>query len=254
MRNVHIVYFSPTFSSKKVAQMIGCGLGGRVEEIDITKPEIPELTFSQDDLVIFAVPVYSGRVPGLVATHFQKIKGNGALAVSVVVYGNRDYDDSLLELKSLCKNAGFEVVACGAFIAQHTYSAKIAAGRPNAQDEEVAKNFGKQILAKITDGKAPWPEIAVKGNYPYVKLGAGHIVPFCSEACTLCGHCAETCPTGAIPLTAPNTTTEETCIACGRCIKICPQNARSFPNKVVETVEQHLLGLCKEEKQPELYL
>ncbi len=61
----------------------------------------------------------------------NKIKGNGAKAVAVVVYGNRDYDDTLLELKNVLEENGFVVGAMVAAIAEHSIARNLAAGRPD---------------------------------------------------------------------------------------------------------------------------
>ena len=65
-------------------------------------------------------------------------------AIVAVIYGNRDYDDALLELADIAVEDGFEVVAAGAFIAQHCIFPKVANGRPDASDMAVATDFIKR--------------------------------------------------------------------------------------------------------------
>lgn len=244
--------YSPTFTGRKVARFIGAGLGG-AEEIDLAKPEITGYEFSEDDLVVFAAPVYAGRLPKPAAERLQAIRGNGALAVAVVVYGNRDYDDALLELKDLCELSGFEVVACAAFIGQHTYSAQFATGRPDDTDAEIARAFGRAIAEKLEAGEPRQP-VRVKGTRPYKPLPTSHPALLCSDDCVLCGACAKSCPTGAIPKDEPNTTDSEVCIACGRCIRVCPTQARDFPSDFLKAVAARLAPLCAGYKEPETFL
>ena len=51
----------------------------------------------QEDICIVAVPSYGGRVPDAAVSRLRQMKGNGAGAILMVVYGNRDYDDTLAE-------------------------------------------------------------------------------------------------------------------------------------------------------------
>src|SRR6056297_3543569 len=119
-------------------------LGSINKEYDITleKNRKNSIKFNEGDLVIFGVPVYSGRVPDLLLEYFNKIKGNNTKAVFVVVYGNRDYDDALLELKDIFENNGFENIASAAFIGEHSYTKKVAKNRPDEKDIKTALNFG----------------------------------------------------------------------------------------------------------------
>ena len=252
MKKVTLATYSPTYTGLKVARMIGEGLGG-AEEIDLAKPEVTEYRFSEGDLVVFEAPVYGGRLPRLAAERLRAIRGSGALAVAAVVYGNRDYDDALLELKDICEENGFTVVACGAFIGEHTYSAKFAAGRPDEKDAEIARAFGRAVGEKVAVG-APYEAVTVKGNRPYKPLPTAHPVPDCSDDCVLCGACAKSCPAGAIPEDAPNTTDDDVCIACGRCIRVCPTQARAFPAAFRQSVEARLAPVCAGYKQPETFL
>ena len=48
------------------------------------------------------------------------LKGNGARAVLLVVYGNREYEDTLLELSDVMEAAGFSPVAAVAAVAEHS--------------------------------------------------------------------------------------------------------------------------------------
>lgn len=49
--------------------------------------------------------------------YLNSIKGNGVLAIGVVVYGNRNFDDALIELRYILELDGFTVIARAAFIA-----------------------------------------------------------------------------------------------------------------------------------------
>ena len=66
---------------------------------------MPDLT--EKDIVIIASPVYGGRLPIQVSDALQRLNGNNARAIAIVVYGNRDYDDALLELTDILSAKSF---------------------------------------------------------------------------------------------------------------------------------------------------
>ena len=99
-----LVCFSPTGTTEAVLRGIARGLDQRTPElIDITKPEARKqhLQTSEDELLVVAVPVYMGRVHALLTDWLQAIQARNTPAVCVVVFGNRAYDDALLELRNI---------------------------------------------------------------------------------------------------------------------------------------------------------
>jgi hypothetical protein len=72
-----------------------------VEYIDFTLPggRQGQYSFEEEDLVVLGMPTYAGRVPNKALPFLRELfDGNGALAVSIVTFGNRDFDSSLTEL------------------------------------------------------------------------------------------------------------------------------------------------------------
>ncbi|MBR4311188.1 MAG: 4Fe-4S binding protein, partial [Akkermansia sp.] len=176
----------------------------------------------------------------------------GQKAVAVVVYGNREFEDALLETTDALEDNGFRVIAAAAFIAEHSIARTIAAGRPNAEDTATAAEFGKAVAAKLaSDDKTP---VTVPGNYPYKDLPKMPVVPLTLESCGGCGRCARLCPVGAIPAAAPHTTDASKCILCMRCVAVCPRRARLLPPPVLEMFTQRLIAVATEPKQAELFL
>jgi len=124
------MYFSATGTTEKIVCKIGEEILGNINSkitintIDFTLPESRknEILFNNEDVVIIGVPVYAGRVPNVLLKYLNSIKGNGALAIPVVVYGNRNYDDALIELNDILELNGFNVIAAGAFIGEHSFS------------------------------------------------------------------------------------------------------------------------------------
>ena len=181
------------------------------------------------------------------------LKGHGQSAVAVAVYGNRAFDDALLELKDALEANGFQVVAAGAFVAEHSIARSIATGRPDAHDLEVAGKFGADIMQKLTGEDLT--SIQVPGDPAYREKASGSLPhPVAGEICVGCGTCAKSCPVGAIPLEASAETDGSKCINCMRCISVCPTNARSLPEAVLSAVEGMLQKAASEPKQPEIFL
>lgn len=223
---LHTIYFSPSGTTKKTARLIAGNIDADFIEHDITLGDVPVL--NDDDPVLIAVPVYAGRVPELASARLSRLCGNGRKAVAAVIYGNRDYDDALLELCEILFARGFDVVTAGAFIAQHCIFPKVAADRPDEYDEQKIKKFAEYTVKAFSSGSSL--DIGtVKGKKPYKKPGA---VPLHPEAdkkvCNECGKCATQCPVEAIDHEHPYFTDKTKCISCCRCINICPQGARSF--------------------------
>ena len=116
------------------------------DSLDLTYPgAIETKTFDSDELVVIGVPVYAGRVAPLAAQRLKAINGNNTLAVLVLLYGNREYEDVLIELRNMVLSASFQPVAASAFIGEHSFSSSlmpIAPGRPDRDDFVSAVSFG----------------------------------------------------------------------------------------------------------------
>ena len=108
-----------------------------------------EIASPEGDLVVAAAPVFGGRIPGLVAEKLKKIDGNGKRAVTLAVYGNRAYDDALLELNRVMEEQGFQVIASAALVAQHSMAPEVAQGRPDDADSQAILNFSRKVLEKL---------------------------------------------------------------------------------------------------------
>lgn len=223
------VYFSPSGSTKKVVDFIVEELDIPSEPVDFTVSAMTPFEIKEPDRVmLFAAPVYAGRVPRLARERFSAVKGRGQKAIVLVVYGNRDFDDALLELCDLVTSLGFEVVAAAAFVAQHCIFPKVAAGRPDAEDKEKMSIFASKVREALSSGSALDTDI-VSGERPYRRPGGVPIHPSVIRSlCNSCGVCASECPTGAISRVHPDTTDTSKCISCCRCINVCPRDARHF--------------------------
>ena len=225
-----LVYFSATYTTKKVMQTIVKQFGGNVIEHDITQDTLKnEIVLGDDNLLIVGAPVYAGRIPEIALRSFGKFKGNNTPAVIVCVYGNRDYDDALLELKDTVESNGFKVISAAAFIAQHSIFPKVGLHRPDEKDIAEIEKFGNKsaaLLESIKDISA-LQEVIAEGNRPYKTPGKIPLRPKGDKKCNGCGTCVKLCPAQAILADKPRKT-NKICIACGRCIVVCPQKARNF--------------------------
>lgn len=255
MKSVNLIYFSASGTTKSVISTLYEGLGdvGKKEYDLLRQPPKQSVTIAADTPAIFAAPVYAGRVPALCADIIKQFKGTNTPAVAIVVYGNRDYDDALLELTDILKANGFIIVAAAAFIAQHSIFPVVAEGRPDKKDKETIKEFGEKCnkaFAEFT-GKE---NIAVKGNIPYCKAASIPIKPSGDSKCNTCGACIKVCPTNAININSPRKTDKSRCISCTACITVCPQNARKFHGPLYAIAEKGFSKKNMLRKEPELFV
>lgn len=244
-------FFSPTGTTEQVGTSVAQGSQWNIENVDLSAP-VAGRTIPTDAVLAISIPVYGGRIPPVAVERMKSLKGQGGPAVAIAVYGNRDFDDALVELQDVLTENGFQVIAGGAFIAEHSLARTIAAGRPDEHDLSIARDFGKALTEKLEKGDTSAP--LFPGNRPYKPLGPeGPVHPVANDACVSCGTCAQSCPVSAIPINAPNTT-GDACINCARCIKVCPVGARSFPAPFTEQVTAMLSKVAGEPKEPQLFL
>lgn len=246
INNIWKVYFSATGTTMEIVETIGNSLANSFETnaltFDFTLPEMrtsfPEI--SENDLVVFGVPTYAGRVPNLLLKYLDTIQGYGALAIPVVTFGNRAFDNALIELRNILENHGFKTVAGGAFVCEHSFSYTLAAGRPDGNDIAFTKNFAEAIynkVSKIDKNSYQHKPIFVDGDetagYYQPKTDEGapidirKVKPKTNVSCTKCGTCAKVCPMGSISF-EDFSTINGICIKCGACVKKCPAKAKYF--------------------------
>ena len=247
------IYFSPTGGTKKIIDAVSDMWSCEKETLDLFSQDKPyKCAFNEDDICIVAVPSFGGRVPALAIERMQELKGNKAKTIFIAVYGNRDYDDTLLELKDTLENLDFCCIAGIAAIAEHSIFRQFATNRPDDKDIKELKDFAKQIQQKIQSGVKDTP--LVKGNHPYKKYGEVPLAPKANNTCTNCGICAAECPVKAIPKDNPRTVDKTKCIACMHCISVCPNHSR-VNNKILTFVSaQALKKSCGSRKQNQLFL
>ena len=251
IKTVWGAYFSATGTTKKVvttlAKSLAEGLGAEYKEFTFDAPAVrkEEKSFTADDLVVMGVPVYAGRVPNLIMPFIRDlVKGNGALAVPVVLYGNRNFDDGLMELRNLLRDNGFHPIGGAAVVGEHSFSTILGAGRPDADDMALVAKLGQGVLEKVrTMTEAPAEAVEVEGCdpiRPYYTPRDRHGEPIKDflkakpvtdpDKCVHCGLCARICPMGSIN---PENVSEVLgkCIKCCACVKRCPTGAKYFDHE-----------------------
>ncbi|MGM9975247.1 MAG: EFR1 family ferrodoxin [Clostridiaceae bacterium] len=241
--NICGMYFSATNTTETVVTTItnelSNYLGCHKEYYSFTLPKDREniKEFSPEDIVVFGTPVIAGRVPNVLLKYIRSLRGNGAKAIPVVLYGNRSYDDALIELRNLLEEDGFHTVAAAAFVGEHSFSSTLAKGRPDAEDLNSAVHFARQIGEKLLKGDFH-SSIEVKGNpnpsvyyQPRDKEGNPinilKVKPKTNSSCIDCKLCAEICPMGSIDFDNVKEV-QGICIKCCSCVKKCPVGAKYF--------------------------
>lgn len=248
------IYFSPTGGTKKVVDIIGSVWNRKGEEIDLMKrDEEKEYRFQPEDLCIVAVPSFGGRVPQTALEQLGRMSGGGARVILTAVYGNRDFDDTLLELKETLSRAGFFCAAAVAAVAEHSIIHKFGAGRPDAQDAKQLREFAGQIKEMLNrpDEKE---EVQVRGNYPYREYHGVPMKPKADKNCIKCGRCVAECPVHAIPKKNPTSVNKERCISCMHCIAVCPKKARQNGKLLLAMAEQKMKKSCSTRKENQLFI
>lgn len=259
--NTQVIVFSPTHTSLHTAQAVARGLQGEHSELlDLTCCQLKEdRQISSDVVAVVAVPVYAGRVAPLALQRLKKVRGEGTPAVLLVLYGNRDYEDALVELRDVMTAQGFIPLAAGAFVGEHSYSRPempVAEGRPDADDIRRAEAFGKQARQKyeLLENRNQLKPFFIKGNVPYREVGKStpQAPVWNEEECSGCGTCIDVCPTMSIRMTDEGEVQTEpsTCIKCCACVKSCPSGALVFDTPYTAMLHTKFSA----RREPELFL
>lgn len=247
LEKIWAVYFSGTGTTRRTVERIAGGIASRLnlsaESVDFSRPAVRQETlgFGEKDLVVFGTPVYAGRVPNVLLPFLrERIVGGGALAVPVVLFGNRNYDDALIELRNILAADGMHPIAAGAFVGEHSFSQVLGADRPNAEDEALMDEFAARVAALAAGlDAAPVKSVAVRGQEPLrpyytPRDRAGNPINILKvkpktdlSRCGGCGLCADLCPMGSID-PADVSAVRGICIKCCACVKGCPTGAKFF--------------------------
>ena len=272
INTVWAAYFSATDTTKKVVTQIARRLSQQLQcpmqTFDFTPKRVRKepKAFAAGDLVVFGTPVYAGRVPNLLIKYIASVQGGGALAVPVVCYGNRNYDDALSELRLTLTAGGFHPVAGAAFSCQHSFSLTQGAGRPDISDLTIAAGFADQVYHKVEalPSAEACPPLFVKGNDPvgpyYTPrdrkgnpVNILKVKPKTSDACVKCGLCVKKCPMGAIDPADPSNV-PGICIKCGACVKKCPKGAKYYDDEKYLYHQHELEEGFARRAEPETFL
>ncbi len=248
MSKIKVCYFSPTGGTlqvaKQFAEFLADILQADVEYHSYTllkkREEIP--TFDANDIIVWATPVYAGRIPNKTLDYVRSaLKANGNMSVALVTFGNRAYDNALAELVGLMEDGGMHTIGATAMVTRHVFSDTLGASRPNNDDIAALEDFANRVAEKIQSfSNEKIPVLKVPGeSHPdkyYTPLKTTNAPasflkakPSCdSERCTRCGKCLEQCPMGSIELYGGVPVFSGICIKCQACRLSCPTEAIAF--------------------------
>ncbi|MBQ4417486.1 MAG: EFR1 family ferrodoxin [Butyrivibrio sp.] len=248
IRQIKAVYFSPVGATRTVVQTVAAAVSEKawlpMETVDFTLPgeRTEHLRFAEDELVVFGMPTYAGRVPNKALPFVKELfSGSDTPAIALVTFGNRDYDSSLTELAGTLEESGFRIFAAAALVSRHVFSPQVMAkGRPDESDLEMIRTFAEKAYEKLQeapDAKALSRPVIRNGEEVqpyYTPLGIDGLPAQFLKAkpktdtnkCYSCRICVNMCPFGSIDqdcVSVPGL-----CVKCHACVRRCPTGAKYF--------------------------
>ncbi len=274
MSKIKVFYFSPTGGTlqvaKHLAESMSKKLCAEVEYHSYTLPKEREVmpVFDAGDVVVWATPVYAGRIPNKTLDYVRNaLHGNGNLSVALVTFGNRAYDNALAELVGLMEDGGMRVVGAAAMVTRHVFSDTLGALRPNKDDISALEDFATNVSEKIlSSSNNIIPVLKVPGEKHYDKYYTPlkstntpanflKAKPSCdAERCTRCGKCMNVCPMGSIEIDGDIPMFKGVCIKCQACRLSCPSGAVAFTDPDYHSHIAMIEHNFSSPKQPEFFV
>ena len=258
IKKLHLVYFSPTGTTQSILRAVAQSFSTEIVEHDLTDYAAREvqLELGEDDFVLFGFPVYGGRVPETFRKRMKGIKSRCTPAALIATYGNREYEDALLEVKGISEENGFLPIGAAAIVTEHSVIRSIAAGRPDAKDRVFIEDFYSELKRKILaiPSEKIFAKLTVPRKKPYRRYMKLPMAPVAMASCTACGFCVKRCPVGAIDAQNPRKTDKDKCIGCMRCVRVCSQKARHLPKLKMTVGKFYLSSAKRTRKEPEMYI
>ena len=274
MSKIKVFYFSPTGGTlqvaKHLAESMSKKLCAEVEYHSYTLPKEREVmpVFDAGDVVVWATPVYAGRIPNKTLDYVRKaLHGNGNLSVALVTFGNRAYDNALAELVGLMGDGGMQTVGAAAIVTRHVFSDTLGANRPNRDDILAIEHFAATVAEKVSlYSKDKDVILKVPGEANPEKYYSPHNItnapvnflkakPSCNpELCKHCGKCMNVCPMGSIEIDGDIPMFKGICIKCQACRLSCPSGAVAFTDPDYHSHIAMIEHNFSSPKQPEFFV
>ena len=241
------IYFSAAGTTRRLVEFLAEQTGETGDTIDLGTEAYGELL--PGELCLIGVPSFGGRVPSIAAERLGRLKGNGGRAVLAVTYGNRAYEDTLLELKDICEDIGLTVIGAMCVVCEHSILHVFGQGRPDETERRQIAAFMEEVKDKRTAMQA-----GVPGSRPYKPYGVIPMKIQTKETCTGCGLCVQTCPVHAIDSERPSVIDADRCLSCMHCVSVCPVRAKKTDEEQISMMIEKKGHLFIEPKKNEFYL
>ena len=271
---IKVCYFSPTGGTLQVAKQFAEFLAD-ILQVDVEyhsytllkeRDEMP--TFDANDIIVWATPVYAGRIPNKTLDYVRNaLHGDGNLSVALVTFGNRAYDNALAELVGLMEDGGMKPLGAAAMVTRHVFSDTLGASRPNEDDVSALEDFATKVSEKIlSSSNDKISALKVPGEtHPdkyYTPLKTTNVPasflkakPSCDvERCSRCGKCLDVCPMGSIEVEDGVPVFNGICIKCQACRLKCPNEAISFTDPDYHSHIAMIERNFSSPKQPEFFV
>lgn len=243
--SVYSIYFSPTGGTKKVADRLISAWGDHVE-IDLSDytQDFSRYHLTAGDLCLVSFPVFEGHIPPIVVERLGRMTVEDTPCILAAVYGNRAYNDALLEAEDRLIPMGFRPFGAVSAVAKHS-TLPFAADRPDEGDRAELEDFSVQLRNRWQQGGFE-VAVTVPGQRPYFEVPVTPVWPFYdAEKCVHCMTCAPLCPVQAIDHSDPGIVDQDKCVRCARCLAVCPVGARYWDpdrTRLMTTKNAHLFA------------